>query len=217
MKSEQENLPYNNLSKFERIIPGPGQSRKVSCSIEKIAYQEHFDMNNVIWGLSFWLLGHEINNSRRNDFFGYLCVTSVNFSSHFSYIRPAFQIISQLYSLRKVVFTMDSHQKPFFMEIVDSNNKNLSVPPNPGVVTLDVIVDPNLCHLKTLQDILETLFDRAEEVMPNLLNLHLKLPVMNVSREVLLRVVHNGWLNLAPHELSFTVEYFPPTVRIAFV
>jgi hypothetical protein len=204
--------PNQYIAKVKRTIT-TGQL-KMNCGIDRVAFQRHTDNDNKVKVLSFWVLGHGMDLSVRNSFSSYSSVNQVIFSAHFSYITPAFQIIAQLKSLTTAVFNVDSFQRSFFLEQMDEDFQNLKVPQNPSVVSLDVVVDPTSIHMKTLEKVLQKLFQRAEECLPNVKRLHLQLPIMSVSKDICMRVIHNGWLNLAPQHVAFTVQYFPPTVRI---
>jgi hypothetical protein len=199
---------------YNRTIKDRLKTVLVECNIDEIAYQKVLEYAQVT-ELSFWLLGHGTLEAQLPDFSAYNKVHSVHFASHFSYVTPAFEIISQMKSLKKVTFTLDSNQKPCFLEDLDEDYDGLVVPYNSNVTTLQVRVNPMYCDLKLMNRILEILFFRAEQVLPNLRNLDLDLPIEYDSRDVLMKIIINGHKNrlYSDQHLDLNIQVHPPVVR----
>jgi hypothetical protein len=161
-----------------------------------------------------YLCGHGTLEAQLPDFSTYNNVHSVHFASHFSYVTPAFEIISQMKSVKKVTFTLDSNQKPCFLEDLDEDYEGFTVPSNSNVTTLEVKVNPIGCDLKLMNRILEILFIRAGQVLTNVRNLNLELPIEDGSLHVLIQIILNGRCNplAVDQHLDLNIQAYPPVV-----
>jgi len=124
-------------------------------------------------------------------------VREIEFDGHLSYITPAFQIISQLSSLKVVTFALGLKQMPFYLEVHDKEYANFPVRPNRNTYSLNVKVDPKLFQRGSEKDkvimnnMIEAIFRLAGQCLPKLTHFDLKLPASEDSFTVFEKMLLN--------------------------
>jgi hypothetical protein len=212
---EIPNMNMDAIAVYKRTIKNGRQTEDLKCCIDEIAYQRIIEYAQVT-ELSFWLLGHGTMISSLPNFTSYDNVHTVHFASHFSYITPAFKIISQLRHLKNVKFTIDSNQKFLFLEYLDQDyqQQTFSGTPNHNVTTLEVNANPTGCTCLILMDmILEVVLKNAELLLTNLRTLKFDFPITVANLDVILHVILNGRKNrLVEQHIDLNVQVSPPVV-----
>jgi hypothetical protein len=173
--------------------------KSIKCDIAKIVYNELVNERCAVNGLEFHLLGHGFKHL---DFSTYAKnVEEIYFNGHMSYVTPAFQIIGQLKSLKKVIFNVGhGGQLPFFLEIYDDDYTTgyTEMMANPFVTSLSVkinneaFVSGSEMDMSVIMDILDHVFYRVAQCLPNVSQVELQLPATGLSAAVFKGIVFNA-------------------------
>jgi hypothetical protein len=190
----RKNVGPTDRNKFEK-------TQSIICDITNIVYNELVDVKGAVNGLEFHLLGH--GGFKNLDFSTYAKnVEEINFNGHMSYVTPAFQIIGQLTCLKKVNFIVGHGQHPFFLEIFDKEYTTgccTQIMPNPSVTSLKVkinnrafVTGSSEMDMIVIMDILDALFYRVSQCLPNVNQVELELPATGLSASVFKGIVLNA-------------------------